>query len=134
MKAYSWTLVRIRTSKDHKMKIAFRVSLVLIAAAITAAVALYINARAEYEADRAACPQIEPIRAAEAVVHDIIRPGNQIFNGHQLAPQDITVDVARVQTGTTAVLVPFSLSTEPDRKYFGMPRCAELSSIEYAHN
>lgn len=105
----------------------------LIAAAIAAA-ALYINARAEYKADRAACPRIEPLRAAEAVVHDIIRPENQIFNGRQLAPKDITVDVARVPTGTTAFLVPFRLSTEPDRQYFGMPRCAELSSIEYAHN
>ncbi|WP_313107927.1 hypothetical protein [Pseudescherichia vulneris] len=68
------------------------------------------------------------------MVDDIIRPGNQIFNAFQLAPEDIIVDVARVQAGTTAFLVPFRLSTEPDRQYFGMPRCAELSSVEYAHN
>lgn len=93
-----------------------------------------INARAEYKADRAACPRVEPPRAAEAVVDDIIRPGNQIFNALQLAPKDIIVDVTRIQAGTTAFLVPFRLSTEPGRQYFEMPRCAELSSIEYAHD
>lgn len=116
------------------MKIAVRVCLVLIAAAISAAAALYINIRAEYEADRAACPRVEPSHAAEAVVNDIIRPDNQIFNEHHLTPENITVDVAGIQTGTTAFFVPFRLSTEPERLYFGMPRCAELSGIEYAHN
>ncbi len=124
----------MRTSKGHRVKIAFRVCLVVLAVVIAAAAALYINARAEYRADIAACPRVEPSRAAEAVVDDIIRPGNQIFNAFQLAPEDIIVDVARVQAGTTAFLVPFRLSTEPDRQYFGMPRCAELSSVEYAHN
>ncbi len=122
----------MRSPQDHRVKIAFRICLVLIAAAIAAA--LYINARAEYKADRAACPRVEPTRAAEAVVDDIIRPGNQIFNALQLDPKDIIVDVARVQAGTTSFLVPFRLSTEPDRQYFGMPRCGDLTSIEYAHD
>jgi len=116
------------------MKIAVSLCLVPVAAVIICAVALYFDARAGYEADKAACPLVTPSRAAEAVIHDIIGPGNHIFSEHQLARKDITVDMGGVQIGPTTILVPFRLSTEPDRHYFGMPRCAVLSSVEYAHD
>jgi len=128
------TLQIARESRGDNVKTAFRLCLTLISVIFFGVAILYNDARSEHDADKAACPLVHPSHAVEAVVQDLTRSDNPIFNEYHLTAKTISIDFAGVQIGPNTILVPFRLSNEPNRQYFGMPRCAALSSVEYAHD
>ncbi|MGB9097100.1 hypothetical protein [Erwinia sp.] len=94
--------------------------------------ALFVDMQLGLKADTEACPKVQVSDAVEAVIQNVINPSNRIFADHHLSANDVMVNPYDVQVGTSAILVPFRLSKGPDRQFFGMPRCSDLSSIEYA--
>ncbi|MDU4125760.1 hypothetical protein [Pantoea sp.] len=114
------------------MNKAAKVGLGVVALIIIVISAFYVHVRMAQMTDEKACPTVLPFQASQAVINDVIRPSNQLFAKHHLTANDVSVDIKGIQIGPSSVLVPFHISKEPQKQYFGMPRCAVLSNVEYA--
>lgn len=91
----------------------------------------YIDAELTYQADLKACPSVTPQQVVAAVVKDITRKESRRFGQYSLSSVDVKIDRDDVQIGPTIAGVPFSITTNPGHEYFAMPRCSDLSDIEY---
>ena len=100
----------------------------LIAAGV---VAIYVDAKMEVKADQKACPTVKSEDAVNAVVHDVLHPGNRIFSKYNLSASDVSVENASIRIGPSSTLVPFHIAKEPGKQFFGMSRCSELNNVEY---
>ncbi|WNK46979.1 hypothetical protein RM150_22730 (plasmid) [Pantoea agglomerans] len=87
----------------------------------------------EIAADTEACKTLQPAIAADAVIADVLRPDNSIFGKYHLARKDVSVDMSGVQIGPTIAMIPFTVSAVPGLPYSGMPRCSDLTDIEYGN-
>ena len=110
-----------------------KVVLGVIALAAAGVVAIYADAKMGLKADQEACPSVQSEDAVNAVIRDVTRPGNKVFSKYSLAPSDVLVDGGGVQIGPTSTLVPFRITKEPEKQFFGMSRCAVLSNVEYGN-
>jgi hypothetical protein len=92
---------------------------------------IYIDAELGYQADLKACPKVTPQQVVDAVVQDVTRRDSHTFGRFNLSADDVHIDLDDVQIGPTIAGVPFRITASPGREYFAMPRCSDLSDIEY---
>ena len=97
-------------------------------------VVLIADTEAGKRADLKACKTLQPAQVADAVISNVIWPENRVFAKFNLTANDVQVDMSGIQIGPLAVLVPFHISKDPNRQYFGMPRCSVLTDVEYAND
>ncbi|NNS10006.1 hypothetical protein [Erwinia sp. JH02] len=82
--------------------------------------------------DILACGNLSPTKAAEAVINDVINPGNKIFSRFDLVRSDVNILTPEIQIEETMAYVPFTLPKNKNQKYIAMPRCSVLSDVEYS--
>lgn len=111
-----------------------KVGLGVVALVAAGVVAIYVDAQMGLKADEEACPTVKSEDAINAVIQDVLRPGNQIFSKYNLAVSDVSVESTGVQIGSSSTLVPFHIAKEPRKQFFGMSRCSVLSNVEYAND
>ncbi|WP_277977976.1 phosphonate ABC transporter substrate-binding protein [Pantoea endophytica] len=92
---------------------------------------IYIDVELGYQADLKACPKVTPQQVVAAVVQDVTRRDSHTFGRFNLSADDVYIVQDEVQIGPTIAGVPFRIKANPDREYFAMPRCSDLSDIEY---
>lgn len=105
----------------------------VIALGVIGYFSLHLHMKNEIAADTEACKTLQPAMAADAVIADVLRPDSSIFGKYHLARKDVSVDMSGVQIGPTSALVPFTVSAVPGVPYFGMPRCSDLTDVEYGN-
>ena len=93
---------------------------------------IYTDAELGYQADMKACPGVTPQQVVAAVVQDVTRRDSRTFGRFNLSADDVHIVQDDVQIGPTIAGVPFRITASPDREYFAMPRCSDLSDIEYS--
>lgn len=72
-----------------------------------------------------------PQQVVAAVVKDVTRKESRRFGQYSLCSVDVKINRDDVQIGPTIAGVPFSITINPGHEYFAMPRCSDLSDIEY---
>lgn len=114
------------------MKRVLKMCLGLIMLLTVSFVVLFIDIEAGKRADLKACKTLQPAQVADAVIQDVIWPENKAFAKFQLTANNVQVNMRDIQLGSLTVLVPFHITKDPNRQYFGMLRCSVLTNVEYA--